>query len=88
MRDHRLHHKYTDTDADPHNARRGFFFSHMGWLMMKKHPEVFKKGKGIDMSDIERDPVVMFQKRFVTFLTKACNYRFSFEFDVLESSRS
>lgn len=56
--------------------------------MMKKHPEVFKKGKGIDMSDIERDPVVMFQKRFVTFLTKACNYRFSFEFDVLESSRS
>lgn len=23
VRDHRVHHKFTDTDADPHNARRG-----------------------------------------------------------------
>lgn len=26
-RDHRLHHKYTETDADPHNSRRGGFFA-------------------------------------------------------------
>lgn len=44
-RDHRLHHKYSDTDADPYNASRGFFFSHMGWLMVRKHPEVREKGK-------------------------------------------
>jgi len=25
-RDHRVHHKYSETDADPHNATRGFFF--------------------------------------------------------------
>ncbi|GBM82379.1 Stearoyl-CoA desaturase 5 [Araneus ventricosus] len=24
-RDHRVHHKYTETDADPHNIKRGFF---------------------------------------------------------------
>lgn len=24
-RDHRVHHKFTDTDADPHNSRRGEF---------------------------------------------------------------
>lgn len=24
-RDHRAHHKFTDTDADPHNATRGKF---------------------------------------------------------------
>ncbi|KOB74485.1 Fatty-acyl-CoA desaturase [Operophtera brumata] len=29
IRDHILHHKYTDTDADPHNSTRGFFFSHI-----------------------------------------------------------
>ncbi|KAL0274878.1 UNVERIFIED_CONTAM: hypothetical protein PYX00_002905 [Menopon gallinae] len=63
-RDHRQHHKYSDTDADPHNAGRGFFFSHIGWLMMKKHPEVLKKGKNIDMSDLEANPVVMFQKKY------------------------
>lgn len=34
-RDHRVHHKYSETDADPHNATRGFFFSHMGWLLVK-----------------------------------------------------
>lgn len=26
IRDHRLHHKFTETDADPHNSRRGVFF--------------------------------------------------------------
>ncbi|CAH0559652.1 unnamed protein product [Brassicogethes aeneus] len=64
VRDHRLHHKYSDTDADPHNANRGFFFSHMGWLMSKKHPAVIEKGKLIDMSDLEADPLIMFQKKY------------------------
>lgn len=26
-RDHRVHHKYSDTNGDPHNTRRGFFFA-------------------------------------------------------------
>ncbi len=60
-RDHRVHHKYTETSADPHNALRGFFFAHMGWLMMKKHPDVFIKGKNVDVSDLKADPVVKFQ---------------------------
>ncbi|ERE80429.1 acyl-CoA desaturase 2-like protein [Cricetulus griseus] len=28
-RDHRAHHKFSETHADPHNSRRGFFFSHV-----------------------------------------------------------
>jgi stearoyl-CoA desaturase (delta-9 desaturase) len=63
VRDHRLHHKYSDTDSDPHNSTRGFFFSHCGWLMMRKHPEVIQKGKTIDLSDLKTDPIVMFHKR-------------------------
>ncbi|GAB0096099.1 hypothetical protein DMENIID0001_115630 [Sergentomyia squamirostris] len=63
-RDHRQHHKYSDTDADPHNASRGFFFSHVGWLLSKKHPLVFKYGKNIDMSDLEADSWVMFQRKY------------------------
>ncbi len=35
-RDHRVHHKHSETDGDPHNAQRGFFFAHMGWLYVKK----------------------------------------------------
>ncbi|XP_076284690.1 acyl-CoA Delta-9 desaturase-like [Lasioglossum baleicum] len=67
-RDHRVHHKFTDTDADPHNAKRGFFFSHIGWLLVRKHPEVLKKGATIDMSDLKNDPIVVWQKRLYVIL--------------------
>uniref|UniRef100_A0A8D8QZ57 Acyl-CoA Delta(11) desaturase n=1 Tax=Cacopsylla melanoneura TaxID=428564 RepID=A0A8D8QZ57_9HEMI len=63
VRDHRLHHKYTDTDADPHNSTRGFFFSHIGWSLILPHPEVTEKVKVIDTSDVEKDWVVVWQYR-------------------------
>ncbi|KAJ0170030.1 hypothetical protein K1T71_014636 [Dendrolimus kikuchii] len=63
VRDHRLHHKYSETDADPHNASRGFFYSHVGWLLVKKHPEVRRRGKTIDMSDIYSNPYLKFQNK-------------------------
>ncbi|KAJ3610160.1 hypothetical protein NHX12_022254 [Muraenolepis orangiensis] len=61
--DHRVHHKYSETDADPHNALRGFFFSHIGWLLVRKHPDVLEKGRKLELSDLRADPVVMFQRR-------------------------
>ncbi|OXU32084.1 hypothetical protein TSAR_007841 [Trichomalopsis sarcophagae] len=64
IRDHRTHHKFTETAADPHDANRGFFFSHVGWLMMKRHPAVKKYGSKVDMSDIEADPVIQFFDRY------------------------
>lgn len=67
-RDHRVHHKYSETDADPHNATRGFFFSHIGWLLCKKHPEVKAKGKGMDLSDLRTDAILMFQKKYYMLL--------------------
>jgi stearoyl-CoA desaturase (Delta-9 desaturase) len=63
VRDHRVHHKFTDTNADPHNASRGFFFSHIGWLMCKKHPDVKKYGAKVNMSDLESDPWLVFQHK-------------------------
>ncbi|XP_061705709.1 acyl-CoA Delta(11) desaturase-like isoform X2 [Cydia pomonella] len=67
-RDHRLHHKYVDTDTDPYNARRGLFFSHIGWLLVDKHPEVLRRGKTIYLADLEQNPVVMFQKKYYYYL--------------------
>ncbi|XP_011500733.1 PREDICTED: acyl-CoA Delta(11) desaturase isoform X2 [Ceratosolen solmsi marchali] len=61
--DHRVHHKYSETNADPHNAKRGFFFSHVGWLFTTPHPDVVMKRLSTDMSDLEADPIVMWQKR-------------------------
>lgn len=65
-RDHRAHHKFSETDADPHNANRGFFFAHMGWLMCRKHPDVIRKGRTLDLSDVLFDPVIIFQRKYYT----------------------
>ncbi|XP_012529367.1 (11Z)-hexadec-11-enoyl-CoA conjugase-like isoform X2 [Monomorium pharaonis] len=68
VRDHRVHHKFTDTDADPYNVRRGFFFSHMGWLLVRKHPDVIIKGATVDCRDVAQDPIVIFQKKWYLYL--------------------
>jgi len=67
-RDHRVHHKFSETNADPHNALRGFFFAHIGWLLVRKHPEVTAKGKGVDISDLTSDPLLMFQRKYYPYL--------------------
>lgn len=68
VRDHRLHHKYTDTNADPYSAHRGFFFSHVGWVIIRKHPDVIKKFATIDYKDLEQDCFVVFQRKYYTIL--------------------
>jgi len=74
VRDHRVHHKFTDTNADPHNSKRGFFFSHFGWLMCKRHPDVKKFGAKVDMSDLKADPIVMFQHKYYIPLAIAIGF--------------
>ncbi|KAM6184161.1 acyl-CoA desaturase 1-like isoform 3-T3 [Erethizon dorsatum] len=61
---HRTHHKFSDTHADPHNSQRGFFFSHVGWLLVRQHPAVKEKGRLLDMSDLKAEKLVMFQRRY------------------------
>ncbi|EFA05245.2 Acyl-CoA desaturase-like Protein [Tribolium castaneum] len=73
VRDHRVHHKFSDTDADPHNIKRGFFFAHMGWLMVRKHPEVTIKGQTLDFSDIDSDKLIQFQRKYFKFLAFFCS---------------
>lgn len=50
-----------EIEADPYNATRGFFFAHMGWLFVKKHPDVARVGRTLSFADLEAGPVVMFQ---------------------------
>jgi stearoyl-CoA desaturase (delta-9 desaturase) len=30
---HRAHHRYADTDRDPHSPMKGFWWSHIGWVL-------------------------------------------------------
>ncbi|RDW67045.1 acyl-CoA desaturase-2 [Coleophoma crateriformis] len=59
-RDHRAHHRYTDTDKDPYSVRKGFIYSHIGWMVLKQNP---KRIGRTDISDLNDDPVVVWQHR-------------------------
>ncbi|XP_051174369.1 uncharacterized protein LOC127290040 [Leptopilina boulardi] len=72
VRFHRAHHKYTETDADPTNTKRGFFFAHIGWLMMEKHPECIEKMRKLDMTDIKTDKIIYFGDKYFGFTTLIC----------------
>lgn len=58
--DHRYHHKYTDTEKDPYNAQRGFWFSHMGWMLSLRTPVEERMAKSLTR-DLRNDPWVMLQ---------------------------
>ncbi|KAL4076410.1 hypothetical protein V8B97DRAFT_1921978 [Scleroderma yunnanense] len=59
-RGHRAHHRYTDTDLDPYNAHKGFFYSHIGWMLFKPR----RRPGPADVSDLRNNPVVKWQHRY------------------------
>ena len=56
---HRFHHRNVDTDDDPYNAQEGFFYSHMGWVMVEgaKHDDTS------NVPDLWKDPILRWQHR-------------------------
>ncbi|KAJ3346625.1 hypothetical protein HDU83_002829 [Entophlyctis luteolus] len=63
-RGHRIHHRYTDTEKDPYNAKKGFLWSHIGWMIMKQ-----KKNANVDISDFTADPWIVFQHKYYLYLS-------------------
>jgi stearoyl-CoA desaturase (delta-9 desaturase) len=71
---HRTHHRFVDdVDRDPYSAKRGFWFSHMGWIL-RNYPSGVNDFT--NARDLERDPIVMFQHRFYLPLTIFMNVAF------------
>ncbi|SBS86411.1 stearoyl-CoA desaturase, putative [Plasmodium malariae] len=62
-KNHRLHHKYSDTKYDPHNIRYGFFYSHIGWLLYQKTKYVREKEKEIYIDDLLQNPLLVIQHK-------------------------
>jgi len=56
---HRNHHRYTDTDRDPYNAKRGLLYSHIGWMLEAESSEKIKA----DIRDLNTDSIIRFQHR-------------------------
>jgi len=52
---HRLHHKHSDSDMDPHTPNHGFTWSHVFWCM-HKHPGGMPWSAASAAQDLARDP--------------------------------
>jgi stearoyl-CoA desaturase (delta-9 desaturase) len=69
---HRVHHRFIDdTERDPYCARRGFWFSHIGWML---HHYPSGEPDFATVRDLERDPLVRYQHRYYVPLALAMNF--------------
>ncbi|MDP7202916.1 MAG: fatty acid desaturase [Candidatus Poseidoniaceae archaeon] len=58
--DHRRHHLKTDTDDDPYSVLRGFFWAHMGWVMVNEGEEIVE-----NVEDLQADSILAWQDRHI-----------------------
>jgi stearoyl-CoA desaturase (Delta-9 desaturase) len=71
---HRTHHLHVDdNERDPYSAKRGFWFSHIGW-MIRDYPSGAQNL--MNVPDLKRDPLLQFQHRFYVPLTIFTNIGF------------
>ncbi len=62
---HRHHHRFADTDEDPHSpTRQGFWWSHIGWLTSAKHFPT----RTAYVKDWSRYPELVWLNRFDTLV--------------------
>lgn len=60
-RNHRAHHRYVDTDKDPYAVHNGFWYAHIGWMVLKQDS---RRAGRVDISDLNANSLVMFQHHF------------------------
>ena len=68
---HRVHHRFIDDpERDPYCARRGFWFSHIGW-MLRNYPSGDPDLRYV--RELQSDPLVAFQHRHYLALALGMN---------------
>jgi stearoyl-CoA desaturase (delta-9 desaturase) len=58
--DHRRHHRYVDTEKDPYNIKQGFWYAHIGWLLVEDDPNYKDKFA----QDLLQDRLVYLQHKY------------------------
>lgn len=69
--DHRRHHTHVDNDdKDPYSAGKGFWFSHIGWILRE-----YESGREnfSNVKDLQRDPIVVWQHKHYLSLVLLMN---------------
>lgn len=65
---HRIHHLYSDNPQDPHDSNKGFWWSHMGWML---YDSPCKADIPRFTKDINQDPVYQFLQKYFILLQVA-----------------
>ena len=58
---HRDHHRYTDTDRDPYSIKKGFWFAHIGWMLVSSSRKSWQERA--DITDLDQEPMLRWQHR-------------------------
>ncbi len=61
---HRLHHAHSDRERDPHSARKGFWWAHIGWIFYRDPRYGDFKNYSNFAKDLVADPLVVFLDRW------------------------
>ncbi|MDA0148259.1 acyl-CoA desaturase [Vibrio sp. LaRot3] len=70
--DHRVHHKHVDNnDKDPYSAKRGFWFSHIGWMLREYNKATYSDYT--NCRDLQKDNIVMWQHKHYLLLALLTN---------------
>ena len=70
--DHRQHHLYTDTERDPYNIKKGFWYAHIGWLFTLDT----SKRDFSNVKDLLSDSLYRFQHRFFPIIAILMGFGF------------
>ncbi|MBC7743022.1 MAG: fatty acid desaturase, partial [Bdellovibrionaceae bacterium] len=67
--DHRVHHRFEDTDKDPYSINKGFWYAHMGWMMKNDSVNL-----PIQAPDLEKNKLVKHQHDYYIFWAIGVGY--------------
>ena len=71
--DHRVHHRHVDkNDVDPYSAKRGFWFSHIGWMLREYQSTRYSDYS--NCKDLQKDKVVMWQHKYYLPIVLVANF--------------
>ncbi|KAJ1727911.1 hypothetical protein LPJ61_004329 [Coemansia biformis] len=65
VQNHRLHHRYTDTERDPYNIKRGFWYAHHGWILFRRKEDELGYA---DMTDLHASKIVVWQYNYYFYI--------------------
>lgn len=71
--DHRVHHRHVDdNDKDPYSAKKGFWYSHIGWMLREYQAHRYDNYE--NCRDLQKDKVVMWQHNHYIAIVLIANF--------------